>query len=336
MDADDDIYRKDNESVQTEESLVSNWTTQNVYSPGEVVLRYRAPLPQDATLLSAWLSSQNKWWLFAMGGAWLVPGFSTYTIMALFWCTIHSATSVILPYAIFRHREDLHFGIFWQALIALISTVYAAALLVSIFALSTFLMYCLIVFLNLRLFYGKQWLETIMGPTHIGLSSAGIKLSWQAHWLAFYGPMVAWRDIGRIEYTPSKIDQSNYELVFKFNRNGANAGFVIDPNGFSNDAERKILFEFIEQCAPTSAIDPKVLAYIAARSVNKIGLTNSESSDYCQDESSVFNHPEFELESGQSILNAPILRIEAKADAESEPIENSVKLKSPSKQTLVD
>ena len=186
-------------------------------------------------------------------------------------------------------------------------------------AAATVLIYFLFVFVGLRWFYGKDWLKTIMGPTELGLSSSGIKIAWRAGLLSFYGPMVSWRDVAGLECAPSQFgNTSDPELLFKFNRNGAEANFVIDPKGFLTDTERSIFFRTLELYVPRSVIDPRALSIISGTKPDTCIVTNDQELSQQQ------------LENIE--LNEAIASIEDKQSNQSEPIQQSIKFKKSSKQ----
>ena len=127
--------------------------------PGEIVLRYRPSLPIDASLSYSWRSSKNRWWLFALGGLWLLAGIAS--------------SSFFIVASWFYSVALIAIGSVNLSLIQIIEFIAVMPIIMMVWTLvySILLLACLVGT------PGLNWLEAIMGPTHIGLSSSGIKLN---------------------------------------------------------------------------------------------------------------------------------------------------------------
>ena len=309
------------------DSLVANWLLKGSRAAGEIVLPYQAPQPTDATLFNIWRLSKNKWWLFAFGGGWLATSGISYLGLATLGCRLYDWTEALMPLKLSKIMSEPKVGCFWGGLYSILFIVCSCALAITVFAIGTILLYFFLVFIGLRLSYGKHWLRTIMGPTEVGVSSCGIKIAWKTRLLSLYGPMVSWRDVTRLQCIQSDLgDTSNTELVFRFSRNGAEANFVIDPNGFSTDTERSIFLKALEQCLPRSVIDPGALSIISGSHSGESALNNPQQIDEWDQEL------HSALESEDFDLNERIAAIEDKQTSQGEPLQHSIKLKESSEQ----
>lgn len=192
--------------------------------------------------------------------------------------------------------------------------------------------YGFLFFYRSELIPGLNFLEAIMGPTHVGLSSSGIKLSWQIPGLSYYGPMVSWSALTEVGGSLSELESP--ELEFKFNRNGANAQFVIDPNGFLNEAEKELFLSTIESCVPKSALYPDARACISRARATEPIVVSDTLDQTSEQQAKEFTQllADYSSSTGRVPGDKPVLSIEDKKQDQSEVIEHSVKLKKTSKQ----
>jgi len=107
----------------------------------------------------------------------------------------------------------------WQAVVVF-SKFYQIQLLASISAVGAWpfvllISYWLITGLNFRLRYGRQWLKTIMGPTHLGLSATGIKCYWKGKFFYNYPLLRTWTSVRKVELEwPAPDDLLNQANIF--------------------------------------------------------------------------------------------------------------------------
>lgn len=304
----------------SENALKAERTFIDARLPGEVILRYRAPMPVEESFLSVWRSSKNRWWLFAFGGGWLMSFAIAYLTIWLLYCSSLMRAALTIPAGVSAAFLPLVYGL------------YLFAIILPFLATTSVVLYSLFVYTCLRLCYDKDWLEAIMGPTHIGLSSSGIKLSWKTNLVSFYGPMVSWNDLSEVE--GSFADSENPGLVFKFNRNGADAQFVIDPNGFLNKSEKEFFLSTIENCVPKSALYPDARNCITRARTSEPIVVSDSPDQISEQQSQEFTKLMAGYNSSTSIVpgDNPVLSIEDKNRDQSEVIQQSIKLKKTSKQ----
>lgn len=294
--------------------------------PGEIVLRFRAPLPIDNSLPSVWRSSQNRWWVFGLGGLWLSAGVATPIIVsfpiviglysfALFGMVPTFALLGIGP----TNLNLFPVGIFCYPVLIMLLMLWP-------FVYSYFFLIGSVSTRNLN------WLEALMGPTHISLSSSGIKLSWQLAGISFYGPMVSWNDLTEVEGNSDELE--NPELTFKLNRNGADAQFVIDPNGFLNEAEKEMFLSTVEKCIPSSALYPDARACIARARASKPIVVSDSPDQAAEQQAQEFTQllADYSPSTSSPAGEKSVLSIEDKKQDQSEVIQQSIKLKKTSKQ----
>lgn len=286
--------------------------------PGEIVVRYRAPLPIDTSLPSVWRSSKNRWWVFGLGGLWLSTGVAT-PIIVVFPMLLGLYSFALLGIGP-TNLNVFPIGIFCYPVLLMLLMLWPF----------TYFYFLLLGSTSIR---NPNWLEALMGPTHICLTSSGIKLSWQLSGISFYGPMVSWNDLSEVEGNADELENS--ELTFKFDRNGAAAQFVIDPNGFLNPSEKEMFLRTIENYVPKPALYPDARACIARARASEPIVVSDNPDQAAEQQSQQFIQllADYSSSAGSPGGDNPVLAIEDKAQDQREAIQQSIKLKKSSKQS---
>jgi hypothetical protein len=120
-------------------------------------------------------------------------------------------------------------------------------------------MYFLVAFTNLRLKYGKGWLRTIMGPTHLGLTTSGIKFYWKGKFFYNYPLLRVWSAVEKVDLNLPTEENPDVvpAIVFDFApRPFYKTRIALPLNGFSSKASLFRFLMLVQQWAPKSAFGP--------------------------------------------------------------------------------
>ena len=116
--------------------------------------------------------------------------------------------------------------------------------------------YFLVAFTNLRLKYGKGWLRTIMGPTHIGLTTSGIKFYWKGKFFYNYPLLRVWSAVEKVDLELPTEENPDVVPAIAFNfapRPFYKTRIVLPLNGFSSKESLIRFLMLVQQWAPKSA-----------------------------------------------------------------------------------
>jgi hypothetical protein len=179
-------------------------------SQAELVVPYSFPTEVDETLIGAVQKTRMHRYLIDIDGPWLITFF-----LSIF-------TSGILPIIVTR------LGL--NHTLAIISAV----------ALWPFLLlpiYWTVAGFNFRARYGKQWLRTIMGPTHLGLSATGLKCYWKGKFFYNYPLLRSWPNVRRVELVLPAQDDLGIQasiLISFVGRFVSDANISLPLSGFNS------------------------------------------------------------------------------------------------------
>lgn len=166
--------------------------------PAENLIPYRIrKVPK--TMLGAWWSATHSKprsvTLWNMDFPWIL------TIGTTLAATVFSAVCMALGRWLMQMNGAL--GIFFSVL----------GFFPLVFAALGFLIYPLFVTLNLRMGWGKDWLHTLLGPTHIGITDSGFKLYVRGWFFYNYPNLALWQEIFNADLVSVREKNS---LVLRF------------------------------------------------------------------------------------------------------------------------
>src|ERR1700733_4683289 len=139
------------------------------HNPGtELQLPYVEPLKGARNIFDVYLRAGNKILPFAPGP----HVFSPVLIANFAFIAIIFFVSTVADIEIISFLSSIAFGIL---------------LITSLTATLTYL--------NFRLFYGRNWLHVLLGPTHVGLSRESIKLHWIGKLVSTCSLIVGWNEV---------------------------------------------------------------------------------------------------------------------------------------------
>jgi len=154
----------------------------------ELTVPYSYPIKAGETLLGALVKTRMHRYLIDIDGPWLVAFLLSILVCAL-----------------------------WQALVVMggFQRILASISAVGAWPFVLIISYWLIAGLNFRLRYGRQWLKTIMGPTHLGLSATGLKCYWKGKFFYNYPLLRTWTNVRKVELEwPAEDDLLNEANLF--------------------------------------------------------------------------------------------------------------------------
>jgi hypothetical protein len=157
----------------------------------ELMIPYSFPVQPGETFWGAVWKSRVHRYLIDIDGPWLFA-----FVLSILVCALWRAVAVYGGY---------------QLLLASISAVGSWPFVL-------IALYLLIAGLNFRLRYGRQWLRTLMGPTHLGLSQTGIKCYWKGQFFYNYPLLRTWTNVRKVEIELPAPDDllSQANIFFSF------------------------------------------------------------------------------------------------------------------------
>jgi hypothetical protein len=198
-------------------------------SQAELTIPYSFPTGPGETLLSAILRTRMHRYLIDIDGPWLMA----FSVSA---CVCYFLSILAVASGFERHLAFISAVAGWPFLLLPV--------------------YWLIAGLNFRLRYKRQWLRTIMGPTHLGLSATGIKCYWKGKFFYNYPLLRSWPNVKRVELEwPAPDDLLNQPTVF-FSFAGrltVAANMRLPLSGFRSRAQLLALLNYLNKYLPEAA-----------------------------------------------------------------------------------
>jgi len=205
-------------------------------SQAELVIPYSYPTPVGLTFVSAWLQSRMHRFLIDIDGPWLFS-FAISSVLCV--------TSVIWFMLSCLGPADLH----------MVQRVLLLGVLSWILLLTP--VYYLVTLLNFKLRYRSEWLRTLMGPTHLGLSPTGIKCYWKGRFFYNYPLLRAWSNVLAVELALPDSDHGEREgeifLSFACRINPA-ANIRLPLSGFRTRQHLATFLTYLKKYAPEAVL----------------------------------------------------------------------------------
>jgi hypothetical protein len=215
---------KDDDQLQAARFLTEAYFRRE--SQAELVVPYSFPTEVDETLIGAVRKTRMHRYLIDIDGPWLITFFLSIFTAAILRIL---ATSLGLNHTL-----------------AIISAV----------ALWPFLLlpiYWSVAGFNFRARYGKQWLRTIMGPTHLGLSATGIKCYWKGRFFYNYPLLRSWPNVRRVELVLAGKDDLTtqaYVLISFVGRFASDANISLPLSGFNSRMQLLAFLNYLNKYLP--------------------------------------------------------------------------------------
>lgn len=194
--------------------------------PAELIVRYSPQMSRTSNVIQTWQQSTFKFALSNMDLPWII------TLGAALSSSILSLIAVATCVSYMQVFAQLS-----------LSTIC------SLFVGMSFFAYYPLVALNLRLAYGSNWLDTILGPTHIGITDSGFKLYWRGRLFYNYPVLGLWSDVFEVDIVPS-VHTDVPTLRFVYQSCFGRKEVVLCLDGFSSVAELQMVLQHFARYVP--------------------------------------------------------------------------------------
>jgi len=221
------LLSQDDGQVKAAGFLIDSYSRRE--SQAELTIPYAFPMDVGESLLGAIFKTRMHRYLIDIDGPWLVAFASSIFIsnlLAMF--AVHSGYE--------RHLAVGTAVVTWPVVL--------------------FICYWSTALINFRLRYGRQWLRTIMGPTHLGLTPTGVKCYWKGKFFYNYPLLRSWSNVRRVDVEWQNADdlQSQTKIFFSFaGRLTHSADMRLPISGFRNRGHLLALLNYLDKHLPQAA-----------------------------------------------------------------------------------
>lgn len=118
-----------------------------------------------------------------------------------------------------------------------------------VFALLGFALYPIFVTLNMRMGWGKSWLHTLVGPTHIGITDSGFKLYVRGWFFYNYPNLALWQEIFEADLVAEPKRQS-FVLRFTYQTGFGRAPIDLPLDAFETRDDLKFVLQTFAESVP--------------------------------------------------------------------------------------
>lgn len=202
--------------------------------PAEIILPYSLE-PKQKKMLSVWFESRYRGPIYNMDFPWIVTMY-TSLVLVIGWAALVAINS------------NFGFGS---------SVLKVVASFPIFFMVLSPLFYPLLEGSNLRLAYGKNWLRSLVGPTHISITDSGFKFYWRGRFFYNYPSLAIWPEIFDLDL----IDDHLYNcssIQFVYQTGFGRRVMILPLIGFETSEDLELVLDSFAQFVPEENLSDRM------------------------------------------------------------------------------